>query len=150
MNGLDLRGWRIVGLSAGMAVLVVLVDQFSKAWVAPYFNLAITLNPAGAGSIPWLGNHATGWLWGGGVVLLGLSFWAIHQLRHTPNQWPAWGLILGGGVSNWLDRWHWQGVRDWLTVPGLELKNNLADYALTMGIIWLVINWMKVSRMAKS
>lgn len=49
------------------------------------------------------------------------------------------GLILGGGISNLVDRVVFGGVRDWMTLPGLGLHNNLADWAIVIGLICFVI-----------
>jgi len=49
------------------------------------------------------------------------------------------GLILGGGISNTLDRIFFGGVRDWMTLPILGLQNNLADWAIVGGLVCAVI-----------
>lgn len=138
MTVTDPQWLRAMAKSGGVVILAIVIDQLTKTVASSYFHQPVTLNAVGAISLPWLGAQPQGWLWGGGVILAGLILWAVHQLRQAPDQWLGWGLLWGGGVSNWLDRWQWQGVRDWLIIPGVGLKNNLADYAVTIGVILLI------------
>lgn len=46
------------------------------------------------------------------------------------------GLFQGGAVSNVLDRLVYGGVRDWLAVPILGLRNNFADWAIVIALVW--------------
>lgn len=48
-------------------------------------------------------------------------------------------------MSNLLDRLVYGGVRDWLTVPVLGLKNNLADWAIVGAIVWYGIMLKRLS-----
>ena len=50
------------------------------------------------------------------------------------------GLILGGGISNLVDRVLFGGVRDWMTLPVIGLRNNLADWAIVFGLLWYTIS----------
>lgn len=63
-----------------------------------------------------------------------VMWWLVHQ------QVPAVpvGLLIGGAAANILDRILYGGVRDWLPVPGLPLENNLADWCIFIGIVWIV------------
>ena len=45
------------------------------------------------------------------------------------------GMFFGGGVSNLIDRVWLGGVRDWLPIPFFPLHNNLADWAVVLGIL---------------
>ncbi|MGD9129018.1 MAG: signal peptidase II [Candidatus Woesebacteria bacterium] len=46
-------------------------------------------------------------------------------------------LFLAGAISNLIDRVFFSGVRDFLPVPFFNLKNNLADYFIVLGLaLW--------------
>jgi signal peptidase II len=91
----------------------------------------------------------------GGVVNTGISFGLFSSrgvssvvfvlipmillvlLWKTLKKYPViLGLLMGGAVSNMLDRLINGGVRDWLVVPVLGLRNNLADWAIIIAIAW--------------
>jgi len=146
---------RIVSLA--LAILVVVADQLSKAWVVaflgvasggpPYrtvtsvFNLVLALNPGVSfgllrGDSPW------------NVVVLsllavaivgGLLFW----MWRTPSALvaSAIGLVCGGALGNVIDRlrhgavtdfldFHWGGLHFWAF--------NLADSAISVGVFLLI------------
>jgi lipoprotein signal peptidase len=69
------------------------------------------------------------------LVLGGVGYVLIKEKRSI----PAIGLLLGGGFANILDRIWFEAVRDWIPIPGLEITNNLADWAIFCGVAWLVI-----------
>lgn len=119
------------------------VDQATKQWAMArggvHFNAGVSFGWAAV--VP--GHVLTGVLEALVVVLgvlIGLfwSSWSVSQ------RWAA-TLVLAGGVSNLLDRLYWGGVRDWLEVPGLGIRNNLADWMITMGVLcwcsWEVRQW---------
>jgi len=70
------------------------------------------------------------------IFLVGVG-WAWRKTwRHT----PAWsGLFFGAAISNLLDRMLYSGVRDWLIVPGFQLKNNLADWLVFLSLGFILI-----------
>lgn len=49
------------------------------------------------------------------------------------------GLLFGGGLANIVDRIIFGGVRDWLPIPGFALKNNIADWAISLSLISLIL-----------
>ena len=52
------------------------------------------------------------------------------------------GLLIGGAVSNIVDRLLFGGVRDFLPVPFFLIQNNLADWAILVGLVGMVgRNW---------
>lgn len=114
-------------------VCTIIVDQMTK--MAAGVNYAVTLNPGI--SFGWLSVIPTGILT---LLLMGLlvsvwwvtrSDWATHPL--------AMGLFIGGSASNLVDRVWLGGVRDWLPMPLTNLHNNLADYAITVGLLLLIV-----------
>lgn len=57
-------------------------------------------------------------------------------------------LFLGGALSNIADRLWLGGVRDWLVIPGTRLYNNLADYAIAVAVIWLILIFWREPRVS--
>ena len=63
------------------------------------------------------------------------------------NKYPiVRGLFLGGAMSNIMDRLVIGGVRDWLPVPVLGLRNNLADWAIVGALIIFLIGEVRKDR----
>ncbi|MDA1079608.1 MAG: signal peptidase II [bacterium] len=119
--------WLHSGLVAGVAIAI---DQITKAQVA-----AVTLNP-GIG----LGLAAS---FVSQQLLVIVTITMLVVLWFAVRSWwehsrIATGLFFGGALSNVLDRVFFGGVRDWLVVPVLGIQNNLADWAIFLGIAWLV------------
>jgi lipoprotein signal peptidase len=71
------------------------------------------------------------------IWLATIYYWskATHDL---PRQWGI-GLIAAGGFSNLIDRPLTGGVKDYIFYPYLNLYANLADLAVTAGVIIIVI-----------
>lgn len=65
--------------------------------------------------------------------------WVVYR-RAWQKEPLAAGFFLGGAVSNLIDRILWSGVRDWLPLPGTNLHNNLADYAILIGLALLIVH----------
>jgi len=112
-----------------IAMIVIGVDQATKwlagTWGWTSLNSGISFGLLGA----W-----PAWALSGLLVVLLVSSWYMYQSiwRRIPF---ATGLFIGGAVSNVIDRVLWSGVRDWLPLPGTKLQNNLADYAIVIGLI---------------
>ncbi len=138
----------------GLAAVVVVLDQLSKAWVfrsllaermeievLPIFTLVKRYNTGISFSI-FATDHATGpWVFAllATVIALGLLTW----LSQTSDRLPAIGLalVVGGAIGNVIDRvregavmdfllFHWKG---WAW-PAF----NLADSAITIGVALLI------------
>lgn len=115
-------------------------DQGMKAiartypkWEGTFFR--ITENPGIAFSIPLSGML----FW---IVFAGALFFcigsAVHGIRtHNTKFLFSLGLILGGGLSNALDRFRFGAVTDIFALPG-GLLFNVADMAITTGIFFLL------------
>lgn len=120
------KRWCLLLISA---VVVIGLDQVSKTiadhlgWtLVPNQGIAFGIN---LGSLSWTLAIASLALF---VAML--VFWSVWS-RHPVSA----GLFLGGAISNLIDRFLLGGVRDWLPVIGTSLYNNLADWAIFIGIL---------------
>ena len=143
-----------------MAIVIVLLDQLTKLWVLgtfepfevvtvlPVFNLTLVFNEGAAFSFL---ADAGGWqryvfLLISAVMSVVFAVWLTRIKAHE--FWLAYGLVLllGGAVGNLIDRiwlgkvidflqWHWSGAY----FPAF----NLADAAITLGVIFLLWDSIK-------
>ena len=143
-----------------MAIVIVLLDQLTKLWVLgtfepfevvtvlPVFNLTLVFNEGAAFSFL---ADAGGWqrylfLLISAVMSVVFVVWLTRIKAHEV--WLAYGLalLLGGAVGNLIDRiwlgkvidflqWHWSGAY----FPAF----NLADAAITLGVIFLLWDSIK-------
>ena len=127
----QLSFWQRVSVIGG----VVLMDQLSKWLVALWRPELIQLNQHLAFSQDFFGLGIEFWVMSTGILVFIL---AMMVLRVPAAATLPAALLVGGGLSNWLDRWWLGGVRDWMEIPGVGLYNNLADYAITAAVLlWL-------------
>lgn len=154
---------RLLWLSA----LVVMLDQVSKFWVLasfreyevltvwPVFNLTLVYNTGAAFSFLSDAGGWQRWFFITIAVLISvvLLFW-MRQLQ-PGERLTGFGLalIVGGAIGNLIDRvwlgkvidflqWHWQ---EWYW-PAF----NLADSAITLGVILLLLDGLVSRRAAQS
>jgi signal peptidase II len=86
------------------------------------------------------------------VVAIGLVVAAIALFRGKLQRGDdiALAAIIGGGVGNLIDRLRFAGrVTDFLYLAIGQLHTgifNIADMAITFGVIWLMISWMFSTR----
>jgi signal peptidase II len=135
-----------------LALAVLLLDQFSKAWV-------VAAGPAGVGQtlLPGLvrrdlvyNTGAAFSLFSNNAQLLGvvsllvaaaLVVWIQRSPRARFWQTLAMGLVLGGAAGNGLDRWRLGAVIDWLAlVPITFPVFNLADVAINAAIVCFALD----------
>ena len=137
---------------------VLVLDQLSKLWVLgnfreyevvevwPVFNLTLVYNRGAAFSFL---ADAGGWqhyLFVGLALVVSLVLLIWLARLDASRRIEAWGLslILGGAVGNLVDRlrlgkvvdflqWHW----DQHYFPSF----NLADAAITLGVVLLLLDW---------
>lgn len=55
----------------------------------------------------------------------------------------ASGILLGGAMSNIVDRIVLNGVRDFLPIPFLNIQNNLADWFIVLAFVWILLKSRK-------
>ena len=83
-----------------------------------------------------------------GIVTIALGLAALALFRgkvQSPADEVALALIIAGGVGNLIDRLRFAGrVSDFLYLSAGPLHTgvfNVADMAITCGIVWLVVSW---------
>ena len=149
-----------------LSLLVVVLDQLSKYWVVasfeeyevlrvwPVFNLTLVYNTGAAFSFL---SDAGGWqrwffIIVGVLVSAIMVIWLARLGRR--DRWTGVGLalVIGGALGNLIDRvllgkvidflqWHWQ---DWYW-PSF----NLADSAITLGVVLLLVDGLFADRVEK-
>lgn len=168
---------RIAYAAYGFAILVVVIDQLTKAWVLSGLDM---LDAGGAmldrelwgyRSIAVLGdvfritfvaNDGVSFgLFGGGagrwvlsvfsIAVAGfLGWWALKADRRLLI--TAIGLVIGGAVGNVIDRIRFGFVVDFLDFSGTGVFPwvfNVADSAITVGVILLILDSLLSDRAAK-
>lgn len=139
-----------------LALLVLVLDQASKAWVMavfqpyevlpvlPVFNLTLVFNEGAAFSFLSNAGGWQRWFFVGltSLISLGLLVWLLRLKASERLTGLALALILGGALGNLVDRlrlgkvtdfldFHWQGWH-W---PAF----NLADSAITLGVMLMLL-----------
>ena len=145
-----------------LSALVIVLDQATKLWIVasfdefkvlvvwPVFNLTLVYNTGAAFSLL---ADAGGWqrtffISVASVVTLVMAVW-LSRLQPA-ERLTGWGLalVIGGAIGNLIDRvrlgkvidflqWHWQ---DWY-FPSF----NLADSAITLGVVLLLVDGLFVA-----
>jgi len=147
---------RIAYAAYGFAVLIVILDQLTKAWmidglslheVGRVFVLPPILN------FSWVENTGVSFgLFGGGgarwglsifslIVTAGLGWWALKADRRLLI--AAIGLVMGGAVGNVIDRVRFGYVVDFIDFSGTGVFPwvfNVADSAITIGVVLLILD----------
>jgi signal peptidase II len=149
----------------GLAAIVVLIDQFTKTLilgafanncshtVTPFLNIVRVHNTGAAFSFL---AGASGWQrWffvGLGAVAAGFIVWMLRS--HGGQKMFAWALalILGGALGNVIDRLLHGYVVDFIQVHWADKffpSFNLADSAITLGAILLIVDELRRVRKGK-
>ncbi len=156
---------RIALAAYGFALLIIIVDQLTKAWVMqgldlrmvgrvevwpPIFNLTwvenrgVSFGLFGDGSARWMLSVFS-------VVVAGvLAWWALRAERRLLI--TAIGLIMGGAIGNVIDRIRFGWVVDFLDFSGTGVFPwvfNVADSAITVGVVLLILDSILSERAAK-
>lgn len=157
---------RIALAAYGFALLIIVIDQLTKAWVLggvglrfegqsvevlpPVFNLTLVHNEGvsfglfGDGSARWMLSLFS-------VAVAGiLGWWALRADRRLLI--TAIGLIMGGAIGNVIDRIRFGWVVDFLDFSGTGFFPwvfNVADSAITVGVVLLILDSVLSERAAK-
>jgi len=149
------RAWL---LAAAVAVVVAALDQITKRAVEssitpgeerkllPGIDLVHTRNRGIAfGFLP--GSHVGVTI----VIALALLILLVYFARHTtrPLIWLPTGMLVGGAVGNIADRLRHGSVTDFVKLPLGWPPFNLADAAITLGIVLLFLVAERARRPAR-
>lgn len=128
----------MISRSAGSAIaaflFTILLDQITK-----HFSPSVVLNTGisfGLFSGPFLTLLLIGFL-----IVIAFSFGkTLYQISPA-----ATGIFSGAAISNILDRVIYGGVRDFLPIPLLGVRNNLADWCIILSLLWIFLHSSKAS-----
>ena len=143
-------------LTYALAVLVLILDQLSKAWILYGLHLAdlgmVPILPFFRLSLVWNRGFSFGLLsqvdlarWGLSIFSVGVAIALALWARRTTRVLPALGLglIIGGAVGNAADRVRMGAVVDFLDFTGTHVFPwvfNVADSGITVGVILLLLD----------
>ena len=148
---------RALRLFALVAFSTVVADQLSKLWIRSWLPLGSEHEVVpGWLSLSHILNHGAAWgMLSGqrwfliGVTLIVMTVVSQMAREFAPHSAPArlgLGLILGGALGNLIDRLHAGAVTDFIDLQtSVEVIRtfpvfNLADSALTVGVILLIFD----------
>ena len=164
---------RIAYAAFGFALIVIVLDQLTKAWIMggldlremghipvlpPLFNLTwvenrgVSFGLFGDGSARWMLSAFS-------IAVAGiLGWWALKADRRMLI--TAIGLIMGGALGNVIDRIRFGYVVDFLDISGphfflgsMKINFpwifNVADSAICIGVILLVLDSVRAEQEAK-
>ena len=156
---------RLAYAAYAFALVVIVLDQLTKAWIISGLSLQEV------GRIPvlppilnfsWVENTGVSFgLFGGGearwgltifsiVVSAGLGWWALKADRRLLV--TAIGLVMGGALGNVIDRMRFGYVVDFIDFSGTGVFPwvfNVADSAITVGVVLLILDSLKSDRPAQ-
>lgn len=147
MSAAAKRAWLLAGL---LAALVLALDQIAKAIVEDEILIGEQIEVLGPLEFTLTHNRgvAFGLAGGAGAPLVLVTLFALGVVLYLfsrnparPSMWVAVGLLAGGAVGNLVDRVRLGHVTDFIDLPPWP-PFNLADVAITFGVILLVILYL--------
>lgn len=148
---------RALGRLLLACMFVLMLDALTKAWTQKALALyqpvplagqfvRLTLGYNTGVAFGLLAQHGPWLIIVNGPIIVGLAFWLLWALRTgalpSAAAWPA-GLVLGGALGNFVDRWPDGRVTDFLDV-GVGTTRwpafNVADSCIVVGLallLWL-------------
>lgn len=155
---------RLAVTAYAFALIVIVVDQLTKAWMIDMDLREIGQIPVWPGvlSFSWVENTGVSFgLFGGGaarwaltvfsIAVSGvLAWWALKSDRRLLTS--AIGLVMGGALGNVIDRIRFGYVVDFLDFSQTGVFPwvfNVADSAITVGVILLILDSVISERPAK-
>jgi signal peptidase II len=151
VSGAPARAWRLAGALCG---LVVVLDQAAKAIVEAHLVPGQDVDVVGSAGLTLSHNSgvAFGLASGGGTRLVLLTALALGVVGYLfsrnptrPGMWIAAGLLAGGALGNLADRVRADAVTDYVAI-GSWPAFNLADVAVTAGVLLLAISFVREPR----
>lgn len=156
MKAVTKLGWTAYALAA----FVIVADQLSKHWILFVYDLPARF------SVPIAGPFSLTMVWNRGVsfglfradadlirwllaafsiiVAIVLAVWARKAER--PFMAVGLGLVIGGALGNVIDRIRFGAVADFLDFQRLGFFPwvfNVADSAITVGVVFLLLDSMR-------
>jgi signal peptidase II len=147
------------------ALLVVVLDQVTKAWIVSGLDLReigrVNILPPVL-NFTWVENRGVSFgLFGDGsarwmlslfsIAVAGiLGWWALRADRRLLI--TAIGLVMGGALGNVIDRIRFGFVVDFIDFSGTKVFPwvfNVADSAITIGVVLLILDSLLSERAAK-
>ncbi|MGC1851987.1 MAG: signal peptidase II [Solirubrobacterales bacterium] len=145
------RAWRLAGALCG---LVIVLDQAAKALVEANLVPGEQVDVLGPLTLTLAHNRgvAFGLADGGGTALIALTVAALLFVGFLfvrdptrPGMWIAIGLLAGGAFGNLIDRVRTGEVTDYVDFLSWP-PFNLADVAITLGVVVLALSYLKEER----
>ena len=149
----------------GLALVILIVDQFTKIMVLGYYRLGDSTRVTGFFNLVRVHNEgaafsfladASGWQrWFFTAVGIGAALFIVWMLRSHPGQRLfafAMSCILGGAIGNVIDRLAHGYVVDFLQFhhSGWYFPSfNVADSAITIGAVSLILDELLRVRRAR-
>ncbi|HET6571423.1 MAG TPA: signal peptidase II [Solirubrobacterales bacterium] len=142
------RAWLRAG---ALGLLVIALDQGAKAAIEANLVPGEHLRALGPLELTLAHNSgvAFGLASGGGIALVALTLAALvfvvalfAREPGRPWMWVAVGLLAGGALGNLIDRVRADAVTDFVDVLSWP-PFNLADVAITLGIVVLALSYMR-------
>ena len=155
---------RLAVTAYAFALIIIVLDQITKAWMIGMDLREVGQIPVWPGvfNFSWVENTGVSFgLFGGGsarwgltifsIVVSGvLAWWALKSDRRLLTS--AIGLVMGGALGNVIDRIRFGYVVDFLDFSQTGVFPwvfNVADSAITVGVILLILDSVISERSAK-
>lgn len=132
-RGLHLSLFLIVGVWG--------IDEIAKL-LAESRGIVIVNQGAALGIIPGLRWEVVSF------AVLVFMIWYWQKIKNYW-EWLAWGMIVSGGISNLIDRFTHGGVRDYIYYPIIQVRGNLADIVIVVGVALLIWSWFREDQEGK-
>jgi len=147
------RAWLRAG---ALCLFVIALDQGAKAAIEAHLSPGEHVHVLGPLELTLAHNSgiAFGLANGGGVALVALTLVALAFVGALfardpgrPGMWVAVGLLAGGALGNLIDRVRADAVTDFVDLLGWP-PFNLADVAITLGVVALALSYIGGERRA--
>lgn len=148
MSSPVVRAWALAG---AVCALVLAADQAAKAAIEAHIVVGEYVQVLGPLELTLSHNSgvAFGLAGGAGVKLVLVTALALGVIGYLfarnplrPGMWLAVGLLAGGALGNLVDRLRHDAVTDFIAV-GSWPPFNLADVSITLGVLLLVLFYMR-------